>query len=236
MTVECCCFSPDNTKLILCGNSFFQVWEYPVCSNKPMQEFQTFSHRNQLNPFSYCSVSSNNKWLACCITNRILIWKLDTLTEQLQVLHGHSGRVEYCRFLKGDSYLISYGVDNIVFLFDLSEWKIVSYVRVAYENQHIISMAVSPNEDKAVCLTSSGRLNLIKLSGLQDNKALKFPWTTPNQSHRQMTEQYSSRSVNKDHQDSEVTEISMIEEMNEMLPSDIDSDDDDEGSSEEIVE
>ena len=205
-----------------------------MCSNKPMQEFQTFSHRNQLNPFSYCSVSSNNKWLACCITNRILIWKLDTLTEQLQVLHGHSGQVEYCRFLKRDSYLISYGVDNIVFLFDLSEWKIVSYVkvRVAYVNELIISMAVSPNEDKAVCVTSSGRLNLIKLSGLQDNKALEFPWTTP--SHMQLTEQYSPRLVNKDHQDSEVTEISMIEEMNEMLPSDIDSNDDDEGSSEEI--
>ena len=150
------------------------------------------------------------------------------------MLHGHSGRVEYCRFLKRDSYLISYGVDNIVFLFDLSEWKIVSYVRVAYENEHIISMAVSPNEDKAVCLTSSGRLNLIKLSGLQNNKALKFPLTTPSQSHRQPTEQYSPRLVNKDYlQDSEVTEISMIEEMNEMLPSDI-SDDDDEGSSEEI--
>ena len=152
------------------------------------------------------------------------------------MLHGHSGQVEYCRFLKRDSYLISYGVDNIVFLFDLSEWKIVSYVkvRVAYVNELIISMAVSPNEDKAVCVTSSGRLNLIKLSGLQDNKALKFPLTTPSQSHRQPTEQYSPRLVNKEHQNSEVTEISMIEEMNEMLPSDIDSNDDDEGSSEEM--
>ena len=152
------------------------------------------------------------------------------------MLHGHSGRVEYCRFLKGDSYLISYGVDNIVFLFDLSEWKIVSYVkvRVAYVNELIISMAVSPNEDKAVSVRSSGRLNLIKLSGLQNNKALKFPLTTPSQSHRQPAEQYSSRLVNKDNQDSEVTEISMIEEMNEMLPSDTDSDEDDEGSSEEI--
>ena len=63
MTVECCCFSPDNTKLILCGNFLVEVWQYPFCSNMPMQSYQTFSPHNQSNTFSYCSVSSNNKWL-----------------------------------------------------------------------------------------------------------------------------------------------------------------------------
>ena len=143
-----------------------------------MQSYETFS---------YCSVSSNSKWLACCITNTIVIFRLDTLTERRQVPHGHSARVEYCRFLKGDSYLISYGLDNIVFLFDLSEWETISYVRIEYEKEYILSMAVSPNEDNAVCFASSGRLNLIKLSGLLENKALKFPLTTSSKRHRKLT-------------------------------------------------
>ena len=84
-------------------------------------------------------------------------------------------------------------------------------------------MAVSPNEDNAVCLTSSGRLNLIKLSGLMENKALKFPLIPP--SHGQLTEQYPPRS---DRPYSEEKERSMMREADYMLQSDNDDDDDDE--------
>ena len=110
-------------------------------------------------------------------------------------------------------------------------------------------MSVSPND--TVCLASSGRLNSIKLSGLLENKALKFPLTTSSKSHRKLTgpwtfpprtdplampveEAMAEQHSPKLEVTSEMNEITMIQQMNEFLPSDTSSDDDNEGSVEQM--
>ena len=80
----------------------------------------------------------------------------------MESAHDHLGKVEYCVFLRGNRYLISYGIDGIVFLFDFVEKKSTAYVRL--ESISIISMALlSHDEDKVVCLESSGKVSVINL-------------------------------------------------------------------------
>jgi len=41
-------------------------------------------------------------------------------------------------------------------LWDLGEWKAVAFAKIAQGRESIVSMALSAEVDKAVCLTSSG--------------------------------------------------------------------------------
>ena len=70
--------------------------------------------------------------------------------------------IKSCNFLKGNRYLISYGIDDVLFLFDLLLWEPIAYARL----ECTIAMAISPDEDKIVCLGSSGEVVLINLHGL----------------------------------------------------------------------
>ena len=130
-----------------------------------------------IDEFTHCTVSPENDLLAYCITDKILLFPLKTSTDQcvLQLPRAHLGKVEFCQFLKGNRYLISYGVDGTVFLWDLSEWKAVAFVKIAQGREGIISMAVSSEEDKLVCATSFGRLKIIKLCGLKEKVSSKLP-------------------------------------------------------------
>ena len=65
--------------------------------------------------------------------------------------HNHQGKIEFCKFLCGKRYLISYGMDRLMFLFDLVARQSIAYLRL-YES--CVSIAISPNEDKIVCLES----------------------------------------------------------------------------------
>jgi len=124
-----------------------------------------------------CTVSPENDLLAYCITDRILLCPLKTSTDQfiLQLPRAHLGKVEFCQFLRGNRYLISYGVDGTLFLWDLSEWKAVAFAKIAQGRENIVSMAVSTEGDKVVCVTSFGRLNVIKPCGLKGAMLSKLP-------------------------------------------------------------
>jgi len=104
-----------------------------------------------------------------------------------KVLRGHLGRIEFCRFLKANRYLISYGVDGMVFLLEMSELKAVAFARITQGNEKIVAMAVSPEEDLAVCFISSGRVTMIKLLGLGAAPSLK-PLTSPSKGKLETTE------------------------------------------------
>ncbi|KAJ7310579.1 hypothetical protein OS493_040123 [Desmophyllum pertusum] len=58
--------------------------------------------------------------------------------------------LSFAGFLKVNRYLISYGVDGMVFLWDISESKAVGFATIVQGNESIVSMAVSPEEDKVV--------------------------------------------------------------------------------------
>ena len=175
--VHCWCFSRDEKKLIICGAFQISIFEYdkqPLClllilePPGPFREFDKFTH---------CTVSSDNEALACCIADRILVHALNTPKEPslMELPRAHSGRIEFCQFLKGCRYLISYGVDCTVFLWDLSEWKAAAFTRIAQGRESILGMAVCPSEDRVVCLTAFGRFIVIDLCGLLSDKPKEFP-------------------------------------------------------------
>lgn len=163
MHVDCCCFSSDNRKLFFCNASSFQILEYPSKVMSCPTLAVPYVNSRACDTCSHCTVSSDNMLLAWCVANEMFIYSLNGSHAFWKVPHNHLGKVEYCDFLRGNRYLISYGIDGVVFLFDLVEGKSIAYVRL----ESIISMALSADEDKAVCLESSGKVSVINLYGLK---------------------------------------------------------------------
>ena len=163
--VDCCCFSSDNTKLFFC-NAFSVLIVEHERHNVDFTTIQKLSiHSLKSDICSHCTVSCDDKLLACCIANEILIYSFDDPDRFYKVPHNHLGQVQYCKFLYGKRYLISYGIDRLLFLFDLVEWQSVAYLK----HESCISMAISPDGNKIVCLESSGQMSVIGLRGLQSD-------------------------------------------------------------------
>ena len=145
------------------------------------------------------------------------------------------GKVEFCQLLKGSRYLISYGVDGTVFLWDLNEWKAVAFIKISQGKESIVSLAVSSEDDKLVCVTSFGLLKMIKLCGLKGKVLSKLPLSKGMDSEKiseacgvkvgQPTAAIQNLTSSDSNEDLDVAEL--IEEMDFMLPSD-DSEDSDE--------
>ena len=163
MRVDCCCFSSDNSKLFFCNASSVLILEYPSKVVSCPTLAVPYVNSGASDTCSHCTVSSDNMLLAWCVGNEFFIYSLNGSDAFWKVPHNHLGKVEYCDFLRGNRYLISYGMDGIVFLFDFVEKKSIAYVRL----ESIISMALSPDEDKVVCLESSGEVNVVNLYGLE---------------------------------------------------------------------
>ena len=53
-----------------------------------------------------------------------------------------------------------------MFLFDLVARQSIAYLRLS---ESCISIAISPNEDKIVCLESPGKMSIITLCGLESD-------------------------------------------------------------------
>ena len=85
----------------------------------------------------------------------------------LKLPRTHLGKIEFCRFLNGKRYIISYGIDGAVFLWDVLERKAISFIRFPVVGENISFMTVSPKEDKVVGCTSFGNFFQITLNGLK---------------------------------------------------------------------
>ena len=173
----CCCFSLDNKELIICSELYIEFWDHASHPCRLLRKVETGVPYTEVDKFTHCTVSPENDLLAYCITDRILLCPLNASTDQSiwQLPRAHLGKVEFCQFLRGNRYLISYGVDGALFLWDLSEWKAVGFANIAQGRENIVSMAVSTEGDKVVCVTSFGRLNIIKPCGLKDAMLSKLP-------------------------------------------------------------
>ncbi|KAJ7381542.1 hypothetical protein OS493_040564, partial [Desmophyllum pertusum] len=176
LTVECfCCLSlSTGERLILCGEYEIEIWEYTKPSFRLLTRLGVERPYSSVT-FSQCTISLDNQLLVCCIADTILVYSPHDpdINSSKRVLRGHFGRIEFCRFLKVNRYLISYGVDGIVFLWDIRESKAAGFATITQGNESIVSMAVSPEEDKVVCFTSSGRVCTIKLWELGCSLSLK---------------------------------------------------------------
>ena len=120
--------------------------------------------------FHYCAVSWGNEVLACCILDDVLLYSLSSPEKEsfyCRLPPAHLGQIQFCQLLRETSYLITYGIDGAVFLWDLVQENAEAYVRVAEGEESIIGMSVSSTADEVVCLTSLGRVIMIELQGLK---------------------------------------------------------------------
>ena len=167
LVIECCCLSSCREELILCGEYQIEIWKYDASPCRLLTRLGV-EKAYQSVTFSRCGVSLDDQFLVCCIANRIIVYSLHAshINSSKRVLRGHLGRIDFCQFLRVNRYLISYGIDGMVFLWDMSEFKAVGFAKIAQGKESIMSMAVSPKEDTAVCFTSSGRVCVIRLREL----------------------------------------------------------------------
>ena len=171
VSINCCCLSPDNSMVILCGELRVEVWGDVLCSRQCLKMVKELTRLYpSFERFHYCSVSSGNELLACCIVDDVLLYSLCSPAEEsfyCRLPPAHLGQIQFCQLLRGTRYLISYGIDGAVFLWDLVQAKPVAYARVSEGDESIKGMSVSSMEDEVICLTSLGRVIMIKLHGLK---------------------------------------------------------------------
>ena len=164
----CCFFTVDN-KIVFSTELYIEIWDPATITNKPSTRLDVDVLYSEADIITYCTVSRNNDLLACCVVDRILLYRLNSPTNPKLVLklpRAHLGKIEFCRFLNGKRYIISYGIDGTVFLWDLRERRAISFIRIPIEGENISFMTVSPKEDKVVGCTSFGRFFQITLNGL----------------------------------------------------------------------
>ena len=167
-TIDSFCISSDNGNLILCGDYEIEIWEF---NKYPRRLLERIELERSYNPvkFSQCAVSQDRELLICCLANEIFVHSLQVadIDSSKRVLRGHLGKIEFCTFLKRNRYLISYAVDGRVFLWDISESKSIAFARIAKGREKILCMAVSPDEDRAVCFISPSRVCVLNLCNLE---------------------------------------------------------------------
>ena len=164
----CCFFTVDN-KIVFSTELHIEIWDPAKITNKASTRLDVDVLYSKADVITYCTVSRNNDLLACCVVDRILLYSLNSPINPQLVLklpRAHLGKIEFCRFLNGKRYIISYGIDGAVFLWDVLERTAISFIRVPVEGENISFMTVSPKEDKVVGFTSFGRFFQITLNGL----------------------------------------------------------------------
>ena len=235
LPLDCCCLSSDNTKLIVCGGFIIEIWEYNASACRLMARMENHAFISNYNEFTYCTVSSETNLLACGITGRIALCPITTPTDQsIRLLPpAHLGKIEFCQFVKGSRYLISYGVDGNVFLWDLNRCEAIAFAKLCLGRESIRSLCGSCEKDKFFFLTSSGRLGVLTLCGLEHSIPPKLP-TLEVQSGEMMSEESCGQQREKHgltlptHATDDLNVAEVLEEMNFMCDSEGNSEDSDE--------
>ena len=224
--LDCCCLSSDNTKLIVCGGFIIEIWEYGASACRLIAGIEHHVFISNYNEFTYCTVSSETNLLACCITDRIALCPVNTPTDQSVLLlpPAHLGKIELCQFVKGGRYLISYGVDGNVFLWDLNRCEAIAFAKLCQGRESIKRLCGSCEGDKFFFLTSSGRFGVLTLCGLGHSILLKLP-TLKVQSEEMMLEESCGQQRELHgpkvltHATDDLNVVEFLEEMNLMCDS-----------------
>ena len=225
--VDCCCLSSDNTKLIVCGKFIIEIWEYGRSACRLITRIGNRSFFSNYNEFSHCTISQETNLLACCITDSIALCPMNAPTNQsIRLLPpAHLGKIEFCQFVKGGRYLISYGVDCNLFLWDLNRCEAIAFAKLCQERESIERLCRSCEADKFFFLTSSGRLGVLTLCGLEHSILPKLP-TLEVQSGEMMSKESCGQKRElhgltvTTHATDDLNDAELLEEMNFMCDSD----------------
>ena len=230
----CCCITEDN-RVVLCNELYIEIWDTTTSPWYLLTRLAIGLLYSAADKITYCTVSPKNNLLACCIVDRILLYSLDCPTNQpvLKLPRAHLGKIEFCRFLKENRYIISYGIDGALFLWDLLERTAISFIRILLERGNITCMTVSPKEDKVVGCTSFGRFFEVKLCGLK-SEIPSFQLQPEKIRREQNVSTISGAVCSGVEQIAEETDTSkLVEEMDFMCPSDRSEDSDGDGDESE---
>ena len=230
----CCCITEDN-RVVLCNELYIEIWDTTTSPWYLLTRLAIGLLYSAADKITYCTVSPKNNLLACCIVDRILLYSLDCPTNQpvLKLPRAHLGKIEFCRFLKENRYIISYGIDGALFLWDLLERTAISFIRILLERGNITCMTVSPKEDKVVGCTSFGRFFEVKLCGLK-SEIPSFQLQPEKMRREQNVSTLSGAVCSGVEQIAEETDTSkLVEEMDFMCPSDRSEDSDGDGDESE---
>ena len=230
----CCCITEDN-RVVLCNELYIEIWDTTTSPWYLLTRLAIGLLYSAADKITYCTVSPKNNVLACCIVDRILLYSLDCPINQpvLKLPRAHLGKIEFCRFLKENRYIISYGIDGAVFLWDLLERTAISFIRISLERENITCMTVSPKEDKVVGCTSFGRFFEVKLCGLK-SEIPSFQLQPEKMRREQNVSTLSGAVCSGVEQIAEETDTSkLVEEMDFMCPSDRSEDSDGDGDESE---
>ena len=175
--LDCCCLSSDKTKLIVCGGFVIEIWEYDASACRLITRIENPVFISKYSRFTHCTVSPETNLLASCLVDRIALCSINTPTDQsIRLLPpAHLGKIEFCQFVKGGRYLISYGVDGNVFLWDLDKCEAIAFAKLCQGRESIKSLCRSCKADKFFFLTSSGRFGVLILCGLEHSILPKLP-------------------------------------------------------------
>ena len=229
--VDCYCLSSDNTKLIVCGGFIIEIWEYDLSACRLITRIENRSFISNYSEFSHCTVSQETNLLACCITDSITLCPMNTPTNQSVRLlpPAHLGKIEFCQFVNGGRYLISYGVDCNVFLWDLNRCEAIAFAKLCQERESIEGLCKSCEGDKFFLLTSSGRLGVLTFCGLEHSILPKLP-TLEVQSEEMVSEESCGQQRElhgltvASHATDDLNVAEFLEEMNFMCDSEVNSD------------
>ena len=169
----CCCVTEDY-RVLLCNELYIEIWDLATSASYPSSRLAIDVLYSEDDKITYCTLSCKNDLLACCVVDRILVFFVNAPTNQpvVKLPRAHLGKIEFCRFLKGNRYIISYGIDGAVLLWDLLEGTAISFIRIPQERENIAFMTVSPMENKVVGCTSFGRFFSVNLFGLRSDIGL----------------------------------------------------------------
>ena len=223
----CCCVTEDY-KVLLCNELYIEIWDLATSASYPSSRLAIDVLYSEDDKITYCTLSRNNDLLACCVVDRILVFLFNAPTNQpvVKLPRAHLGKIEFCRFLKGNRYIISYGIDGAVLLWDLREGTAISFIRMPQERENITFMTVSPKEDKAVGCTSFGQFFSVKLFGLK-SEMLSFQLKPQGMMKRHNASTLTGAACSNVEQIAEETDTSkVLEEMYYMCLSDHSEDSD----------
>ena len=223
----CCCVTEDY-RVLLCCELNIEIRDLATSASSPPSTLAIDVLYSEDDKITYCTLSRNNDLLACCVVDRILVFLFNAPTNQpvLKLPRAHLGKIEFCRFLKENRYIISYGIDGAVFLWDLLERTAISFIRISLERENITCMTVSPKEDKVVGCTSFGRFFEVKLCGLK-SEIPSFQLQPEKMRREQNVSTLSGAVFSGVEQIAEETDTSkLVEEMDFMCPSDHSEDSD----------
>ena len=223
----CCCITEDY-RVLLCTELYIEIWDLATNASYPSTRLAIDVLYSEDDKITYCTLSRNNDLLACCVVDRILVFLFNVPNNQpvVKLPRAHLGKIEFCRFLKGNRYIISYGIDGAVLLWDLLERTAISFIRMPQERENITFMTVSPKEDKVVGFTSFGRFFGVKLFGLKSEMP-SFQTKPQGMIRGHNASTFTGAVCSYVEQIAEETDTSkLVEEMDFMCPSDHSEDSD----------